>query len=196
MNILSRNDAKERGAVRYFTGKPCKRGHIAERHVSSYGCVLCANEDLIRYRAEDPEKAKAAFNLQRRIRYHQDIESSRKKAKEKRLSNPEKRRELDRKWAARNREKTRASARAYDAAHPKERNAEDAKRRACQINRTPPWADLAAIKQFYKNCPCGYHVDHIIPLQAELASGLHVLLNLQYLPAIENLLKGNTFIPC
>lgn len=56
---------------------------------------------------------------------------------------------------------------------------------------TPPWADLAAIKEFYKNCPEGYQVDHIIPLCGKDVCGLHVLENLQYLTARENMAKGN-----
>ena len=60
---------------------------------------------------------------------------------------------------------------------------------------TPPWANLEAIKEFYANCPKGYHVDHIHPLQGELISGLHVENNLQYLTAEENLRKGNSFNP-
>lgn len=59
--------------------------------------------------------------------------------------------------------------------------------------RTPAWADLEAIKAFYVNCPAGYHVDHIIPLQGRRVSGLHVQDNLQYLAAIDNLVKGNKF---
>lgn len=49
------------------------------------------------------------------------------------------------------------------------------------------------IKQFYSACPKGYHVDHIIPLQHENVSGLHVLDNLQYLPSSDNCRKGNKF---
>lgn len=28
-------------AGRYFTGKPCKRGHLSERYLSTRGCVEC-----------------------------------------------------------------------------------------------------------------------------------------------------------
>lgn len=58
---------------------------------------------------------------------------------------------------------------------------------------TPRWADLNAIREFYLKCPEGYHVDHIIPLNGENISGLHCIDNLQYLPAIENLKKGNKY---
>lgn len=56
---------------------------------------------------------------------------------------------------------------------------------------TPPWVNMAEIKQFYQNRPEGYHVDHVIPLKGKLVSGLHVLWNLQYLPSTENIRKGN-----
>lgn len=75
------------------------------------------------------------------------------------------------------------------------RTASENKRRASKLKRTPKWADLEAIKKFYSKCPEGYHVDHIVPLQGEKVSGLHVLENLQYLPAHENLTKSNKFDP-
>jgi hypothetical protein len=55
----------------------------------------------------------------------------------------------------------------------------------------PLWADLEQIKEIYRNRPEGCHVDHIIPLRGKLVSGLHVENNLQYLPAKDNLSKGN-----
>ena len=67
------------------------------------------------------------------------------------------------------------------------------KRRAAKWNRTPKWADLKAISEFYANCPEGFHVDHIIPLRGKIVSGLHVLENLQYLPALDNYKKANKF---
>jgi len=41
MTPITRQEAIEKGLTRYFNGKPCPRGHIAERFVSSFGCVDC-----------------------------------------------------------------------------------------------------------------------------------------------------------
>ena len=73
--------------------------------------------------------------------------------------------------------------------------AKSARRKAAKILRTPPWASRDAIAAFYAGCPRGFHVDHIVPLQGELVSGLHVEHNLQYLAAGENIRKGNKFTP-
>lgn len=72
-------------------------------------------------------------------------------------------------------------------------NARNAKRRATLLQRTPRWANLEAIKEIYRICPKGYHVDHIIPLQGKFVSGLHVENNLQLLLAEDNMKKGNKF---
>lgn len=66
-----------------------------------------------------------------------------------------------------------------------------ANRRATIINRTPVWADEEKIKEIYLKCPGGYHVDHIIPLQGEYISGLHIETNLQYITKRDNSRKGN-----
>lgn len=67
----------------------------------------------------------------------------------------------------------------------------NAKRRAEIEQAIPPWANLNKIKEIYSNCPAGYHVDHIYPLNGENSCGLHVENNLQYLTAEENMQKGN-----
>lgn len=59
--------------------------------------------------------------------------------------------------------------------------------------RVVPWTEADKIAAFYAACPEGYHVDHVIPLKGKIVSGLHVLSNLQYLTAEENLRKGNKF---
>jgi len=70
----------------------------------------------------------------------------------------------------------------------------EAKRNASKMNRTPQWADLKKINLVYKNCPKGMHVDHIIPLQGKLVSGLHVHNNLQYLTPVENAKKETVML--
>jgi len=77
--------------------------------------------------------------------------------------------------------------------NPEINRAYSSKYNAKKLQRTPPWINDLAILEFYEGCPKGYHVDHIIPLQGERVSGLHVLENLQYLPASENLSKSNRF---
>lgn len=62
--------------------------------------------------------------------------------------------------------------------------------------RRPDWADVDKLKQIAKECPEGYHVDHIIPLKGKLVSGLDTPANLQYLSGTENMSKGNKFTPC
>ena len=69
-----------------------------------------------------------------------------------------------------------------------------AKRRALLKQALPKFADLKKIREIYKDCPKGFHVDHIIPLNSKLVCGLHVEWNLQYLPAKDNLSKSNKLI--
>lgn len=58
---------------------------------------------------------------------------------------------------------------------------------------TVPWSDIEAIRHLYRECPKGFAVDHVIPLNGKIVSGLHVLNNLQYLPRSENARKRNKF---
>lgn len=60
--------------------------------------------------------------------------------------------------------------------------------------QTPPWADVDAIREIYRNRPQGHEVDHIIPLKGRTVSGLHVETNLQYLPMLANRRKGVDYL--
>lgn len=77
--------------------------------------------------------------------------------------------------------------------NPEWKQAQNKYRQMLLANRIPSWANVEAINEFYKNKPKGYHVDHIIPIAGKKVSGLHVENNLQYLPALENLRKSNSF---
>jgi hypothetical protein len=39
--IIGRHDAANSGLHRFNTGRPCKRGHMADRFVSNGACVEC-----------------------------------------------------------------------------------------------------------------------------------------------------------
>ena len=76
-----------------------------------------------------------------------------------------------------------------------------AKRRAAELQRCPKWLsefDLFYIEELYalaklrsKLLGIVYEVDHIVPLQGNLVSGLHVPQNLQLLSRTENRRKKN-----
>jgi hypothetical protein len=41
--IVTLAEARERNLLRYFTGIPCKKGHISERYTLSNNCLRCCN---------------------------------------------------------------------------------------------------------------------------------------------------------
>ena len=51
VEITSRMEAASKGKLRYFTGKKCKNGHIAERYVANGACVTCNYESSMEYRS-------------------------------------------------------------------------------------------------------------------------------------------------
>jgi head-tail adaptor len=86
---------------------------------------------------------------------------------------------------------------------PEKVNAKENKRKAAKLQRIPCWLtpdDFWMIEQAYDICALRtkmtgieWHVDHIIPLQGKLVSGLHTPYNLQVIPASINTSKGNKF---
>ncbi len=61
--------------------------------------------------------------------------------------------------------------------------------------RVPKWANMKEIDDFYLLRPPGFELDHIIPIRGKTVSGLHVLENLQFIPAPINRAKSNKVIP-
>ena len=49
---ISREEARAQGLKRFFTGVPCKQGHISERIVSSGSCMEC-NRERARIKPQD-----------------------------------------------------------------------------------------------------------------------------------------------
>jgi hypothetical protein len=103
-------------------------------------------------------------------------------------------------YRASNLKTSRASSRKWAAENPDKVRARDAKRFAADIRRLPVWADLKQIEKFYADAQSRiistgepHQVDHVIPLQGELVSGLHVHTNLQVLSKADNLRKGNRY---
>ena len=94
-----------------------------------------------------------------------------------------------------------AANKLYRQLNPHKHAAKETRRRSAKIQRTPAWLtvdDLWIIEQAYelaalrtKMFGFSWHVDHILPLQGKTVSGLHVPLNLQVIPAVDNIRKGN-----
>lgn len=125
-------------------------------------------------------------------------EYQREYMREYRKKRPEKALEWSRKHHEDNKEKRLAAARAYKKKKRAEMTALQRKRHCGKLRRTPKWADKKAIQSIYRYCATlrkstgiRYEVDHIIPLQGEFVSGLHVASNLQILTKTENLKKNN-----
>ena len=105
-------------------------------------------------------------------------------------------------YARDNKEHKLAMSKAWKVNNSDRLNFYTAKRRAAKLLRTVSWANMKAIKDIYaearrleKATGIAMHVDHILPLQGKMVSGLHVETNLQLLTWCENISKSNNFKP-
>ncbi|CAL9960608.1 hypothetical protein VPHD69_0053 [Vibrio phage D69] len=106
-----------------------------------------------------------------------------------------------RKYYLENTEDVKARNKEWRDSNPDVKLALTRKYQAAKLKRTPEWLSedqvdemrdfYTAAEMFKQYTGETYHVDHIIPLQGESVSGLHVPWNLQILPAKENLMKSN-----
>lgn len=70
--ITSRIEAKLRNEKFYFTGKPCKYGHISKRFTNNHGCVECYNIFIQSDIAKNKRKQFYQNNREDRIRKQRD----------------------------------------------------------------------------------------------------------------------------
>lgn len=99
-----------------------------------------------------------------------------------------------------NRDKIAAYQKEYRKNNRGRMNADASAYSCAKKKRAPAWADKKIIKEIYIDAKLltdetgiSFQVDHIVPLQGELVSGLHVENNLQILTAIGNHKKHNHF---
>lgn len=129
MEIITRKQAKEQGLTHYFTGKPCKHGHVAKRLVAG-GCVECRTR--LSREQEDRRRARRAIDPA----FDEAI-----KAKQRRASanftrnNPQRRKELRDNWEAVPENRRRRYERNQELKRqPKARTTENKRRRRRHAN--------------------------------------------------------------
>lgn len=172
MKIVSRQEAIKKGLTRYYTGKPCPKGHDSERFVSGHNCVRCI-------------KSSPAYKR-----------GSARKAKKWAANNPEKKKQMDRDRYNANPQEYIDRARKWDRAHPEVRSASRHRRRARLAKAEGRYAPSDIDKLFKDQagkCFCGvylfagFHIDHMTPLSR---GGSNWPSNLQLLCAPCNIHKG------
>ena len=138
--------------------------HAKTRDGLQSQCKPCNNAAKKRWRAANSEHVKAE-----RAKYHADNAA--------RLS------ESNAEWYQANKAKVLANTR---------------RRQAAKLQRTPSWADTERMAEFYEEARrlteetgIPHEVDHVIPLQGKLVSGLHVESNLQIITQHDNRTKKN-----
>lgn len=179
MTPISRKEAQSQGLKWYFTGKPCKHGHISKRQTGSKGCWECHQVAYAKWSAKNlPRLAeqKRKYRANRPEHYAEISRRARQKAP----------------WKVRERNRRRYLARRHEYV------AESRARKAAQKNRYPVWSDRGACNAFYamaaratKCTGIRFSVDHILPLRGRHISGLHVPQNLRVMPLAANIAKGN-----
>lgn len=209
-------EARALSCTQFFTGKPCKHGHLAPRYTANKYCATCNNNSKRNWTAKTFDHRKAY-----RLKYEaENREAYLARKKRYRQNNRLKIYEQFKDWSSRNREKVAEHARkyrsgidplrkkAYDRAYADlnldKINAIGAKRHAAKLGACPPWLKGELRKQvdaMYAECRritaetgIEHHVDHIVPLQGDNVCGLHVPCNLRIIPASENLAKGNKLL--
>lgn len=221
LHIISRETARRLNLSRFFTGKPCKRGQVSERlacnsHCQCEPCKEARRDSNARHRQNNLEAVRdRCRNNQRTYRQsnHETVLASRRRYyRENQTLEQERRRsyyannrsaELDRsrRYVLATREAYRERKRRYRELNPHIGRTSCARRRAAERERLPTWfgefdefvmVEAASLADQREDATgIEWHVDHMVPLQARKASGLHCGHNLQVIPGGINLRKGN-----
>ena len=186
----SRAEAKAKGAKYYFTGEPCKHGHVAPRKTKG-ACVECLKVEW--------EKSNVA-----RAEYFRQYNRSEAGQKSKREYYEKNRDSVIARSQARTAETVKLYKNKYKKKNPELYRALVNFRRRRFRDATPKWLtkeDKRAIRQLYIDAMTvsritgtPYVVDHIIPLNGDAVSGLHVPWNLRVITREENLRKSNKLV--
>jgi 5-methylcytosine-specific restriction endonuclease McrA len=186
----TRAEAKATGAKHYFTGEPCKHGHIAPRKTKG-ACVECLKNEW-------------AQALETRAEYFREYNRSEAGQKAKR-GYYERNKEIviARAFSRPTEEKTAAKQR-YKEANPDLYKELVSVRRRRFRDATPKWLSAEQrmeIRLKYRLAielsratGVRHAVDHEVPLQGEDVCGLHVPWNLRVITQDENLKKSNKLV--
>jgi hypothetical protein len=190
LQIVTLKEAREKGFQYYFTGNPCKNGHVSQRYVSCRKCVTCQAEFV----AQNEEKLKK----QKKELYLRNREKILLSAKERREQNPE----YMQNYYRDNREKVAETKKEWRKQNPHKNAEYCSKRKAIKLKAVPGWYDDEKVLAFrtevlklVEETGIEYHVDHIVPLQSDFVCGLHWHGNMQILTAAENISKHNKWWP-
>jgi len=116
---MKRQDAARLGLTKYFTGVPCKNGHVCERRVADAKCVECNRERAAAHRSKHPGE---------QIEYLREWRKKNKDhSKQYREANAEKIKRQKAEWVANNYDDVTAYAKEYYAAN-RDMRSETAKR--------------------------------------------------------------------
>ena len=67
MKVITREAAMAAGLKRFFTGEPCKHGHVDERYVNYSGCVACHVVRARASRRQSKPRAETARGVARAV---------------------------------------------------------------------------------------------------------------------------------
>lgn len=86
----TRAEARELGVNRYFTGVPCKNGHVSPRKTSDKACLVCQKNHIRKWRREHADRVNELCRKRANLNIEKHRLQKRIGNKRRRLQNPEK----------------------------------------------------------------------------------------------------------